>query len=209
MLILMSVNPQFMISLFQIIIFLLSAILHEYGHAWMALRLGDDTAERAGRLTLNPLVHLDMFGSLLLPGMLILTGSPVIFGYAKPVPINLNNLRGGLTGQAKVALAGPAANFFLAITAALAIRYLAGGLNSGWGGLLALVVVINLVLMIFNLLPIPPLDGSKILATILPESWRYPYLSTERWGFFVLLAIMLTWPQLLRYPINWLLGLLL
>ncbi len=205
----MSVNPQFMISLFQIIIFLLSAILHEYGHAWMALRLGDDTAERAGRLTLNPLVHLDMFGSLLLPGMLILTGSPVIFGYAKPVPINLNNLRGGLTGQAKVALAGPAANFFLAITAALAIRYLAGGLNSGWGGLLALVVVINLVLMIFNLLPIPPLDGSKILATILPESWRYPYLSTERWGFFVLLAIMLTWPQLLRYPINWLLGLLL
>lgn len=205
----MSVNPQFMISLFQIIIFLLSAILHEYGHAWMALRLGDDTAERAGRLTLNPLVHLDMFGSLLLPGMLILTGSPVIFGYAKPVPINLNNLRGGLTGQAKVALAGPAANFFLAITAALAIRYLAGGLNSGWGGLLALVVVINLVLMIFNLLPIPPLDGSKILATILPESWRYSYLSTERWGFFVLLAIMLTWPQLLRYPINWLLGLLL
>lgn len=205
----MSVNPQFMISLFQIIIFLLSAILHEYGHAWMALRLGDDTAERAGRLTLNPLVHLDMFGSLLLPGMLILTGSPVIFGYAKPVPINLNNLRGGLTGQAKVALAGPAANFFLAITAALAIRYLAGGLNSGWGGLLALVVVINLVLMIFNLLPIPPLDGSKILATILPESWRYPYLSTERWGFFVLLAIMLTWPQLLRYPINWLIGLLL
>lgn len=205
----MLVNPQFMISLFQIIIFLLSAILHEYGHAWMALRLGDDTAERAGRLTLNPLVHLDTFGSLLLPGMLILTGSPVVFGYAKPVPINLNNLSGGLTGQAKVALAGPAANFFLAVTAALSIRYLAGGLGSVWGGLLSLVVVINLVLMIFNLLPIPPLDGSKILATILPQRIRYSYLATERWGFFVLLAIMLTWPEVLRYPINWLLRLLL
>ncbi len=198
-----------MIGLFQIIIFLLSAILHEYGHAWMALRLGDDTAERAGRLTLNPLAHLDMFGSLLLPGMLILTGSPVVFGYAKPVPINLNNLRGGLISQAKVSLAGPAANFLLALAAALSVRYLAGGLVSDWGQLLAAVVLINLVLMVFNLLPIPPLDGSKVLATFLPTAWRRSYLATERWGFFILLAIMLAWPQLLYYPVSWLLNILL
>lgn len=198
-----------MIGLFQIIIFLLSAILHEYGHAWMAMRLGDDTAERAGRLTLNPLAHLDLFGSLLLPGMLILTGSPVVFGYAKPVPVNLNNLRGGLASQAKVSLAGPAANLLLALAAALSVHFLAGGLASNWGQLLAAVVLINLVLMVFNLLPIPPLDGSKVLATILPESWRYPYLATERWGFFVLLAIMLTWPQLLYYPVGWLFNILL
>ena len=198
-----------MISLFQIIIFLLSAILHEYGHAWMAMRLGDDTAERAGRLTLNPLAHLDLFGSLLLPGILILTGSPVVFGYAKPVPINLHNLRGGLAGQAKVALAGPAANLLLALAAAGSIRYLAGGLISEWGQLLAVVVLINLVLMVFNLLPIPPLDGSKILVTILTKSWRYSYLATERWGFFILLAIMLTWPELLYYPVSWLLSILL
>jgi Zn-dependent protease len=198
-----------MLGLFQIIIFLLSAILHEYGHAWMAMRLGDDTAERAGRLTLNPLAHLDLFGSLLLPGLLILTGSPVIFGYAKPVPINLNNLRGGLLGQAKVALAGPLANLLLALAASLAVRYLAGGVMSTWGQLLIVVVLINLVLMIFNLLPIPPLDGSKVLAVILPLSWRQSYLATERWGFFILLAIMLTWPQLLYYPVSWLLNILL
>jgi len=198
-----------MLGLFQIIIFLLSAILHEYGHAWMAMRLGDDTAERAGRLTLNPLAHLDLFGSLLLPGLLILTGSPVIFGYAKPVPINLNNLRGGLLGQAKVAFAGPLANLLLAVVASLAVRYLAGGVVSDWGQLLIVVVLINLVLMIFNLLPIPPLDGSKVLAVILPLSWRQSYLATERWGFFILLAIMLTWPQLLYYPVSWLLNILL
>ena len=198
-----------MLGLFQIIIFLLSAILHEYGHAWMAMRLGDDTAERAGRLTLNPLAHLDLFGSLLLPGLLILTGSPVIFGYAKPVPINLNNLRGGLLGQAKVAFAGPLANLLLAVVASLAVRYLAGGVVSDWGQLLIVVVLINLVLMIFNLLPIPPLDGSKVLAVILPLSWRQSYLATERWGFFILLAIMLTWPQLLYHPVGWLLNILL
>ena len=198
-----------MIGLFQIIVFLLSAILHEYGHAWMARHLGDRTAEQAGRLTLNPIAHLDLFGSLLLPGMLILTGSPVVFGYAKPVPINPCNLRGGLVGQAKVAAAGPAANLLLALAAAGAVRYLAGGLYSNWGQFLAIIVLINLVLMVFNLLPIPPLDGSKILATILPKSLRYPYLATERWGFFILLAIMLAWPHLLYYPVSWLLEILL
>lgn len=195
--------------IFQVVIFLMSAILHEYGHAWMAARLGDDTAERAGRLTINPLAHLDFFGSLLLPTVLILTGSPVIFGYAKPVPINLYNLRGGWIGQAKVALAGPMANLIIAVTAALAVRYLAGGVSSDWGQLLTAIVLVNLVLMVFNLLPIPPLDGSKILASFLPASWRSNYLATEQWGFFVLLAIMLTWPQLLYYPVGWLLGLLL
>ena len=101
-----------MINLFLIIILLLSTIAHEYSHAWTAARLGDDTAARAGRLTLNPLAHLDIFGSLIIPGLLLLAGSPIVFGYAKPVPINFSNLRGGFKGVAKTALAGPAANLF-------------------------------------------------------------------------------------------------
>lgn len=194
--------------IFQIVIFLLSAIIHEYGHAWMAHRLGDDTAERAGRLTINPLAHLDFFGSIILPTVLVLSGSPILFGYAKPVPIDLSNLRGGWRGQAKVAAAGPLANLLLAIFAALAARYLAGGIGTDWGMMLVSVVLINLVLMVFNLLPIPPLDGSKIVATFLPNQWRYNYLATESWSFFVLLAIMLAWPGLLYYPVGWMLNLL-
>ena len=195
-----------MINLFLIIILLLSIIAHEYSHAWMAARLGDDTATRAGRLTLNPLAHLDIFGSIIIPGLLLLVGSPIVFGYAKPVPIDFSKLRGGFKGVAKTALAGPAANFILAIVAALAMCYLAGGPNSAWGQLLFLMAMINVVLMVFNLLPVPPLDGSKILAFLLPERWRYSYLASERWSFLVLLFIMVMFPDLIYYPVSWLMS---
>jgi len=197
-----------MMNLFLIIILLLSTIVHEYSHAWVAARLGDDTATRAGRLTLNPLVHLDLFGSIILPGLLLFVGSPVVFGYAKPVPINFNNLRGGYKGVAKTALAGPAANFILAIVASIATRYLAGGPNSDWGQLLFLAAMINVVLMVFNLLPIPPLDGSKILALVLPERWRYSYLASERWSLLILLIVIIVFPDLIYYPVTWLMNLL-
>lgn len=118
-------------------------------------------------------------GSLVILGLLLLVGSPIVFGYAKPVPIDFSKLRGGFKGVAKTALAGPAANFILAIVAALAMCYLAGGPNSAWGQLLFLMAMINVVLMVFNLLPVPPLDGSKILAFLLPERWRYSYLASE------------------------------
>lgn len=195
-----------MMNLFLIIILLLSIITHEYSHAWMAAKLGDDTAARAGRLTLNPLAHLDIFGSIIIPGLLLLVGSPIVFGYAKPVPIDFSNLRGGFKGVAKTALAGPAANFLLAIVATLAMRYLAGGPNSAWGQLLFLMATINVVLMVFNLLPVPPLDGSKILALLLPKHWRYSYLASERWSFFILLFIMVMFPDLIYYPVSWLMA---
>ncbi|HNW56119.1 MAG TPA: site-2 protease family protein, partial [bacterium] len=110
--------------------------------------------------------------------------------------------------QAKVAAAGPLANLILAVAAAMAAKYLAGGITTAWGAMLVSIVLINLVLMIFNLLPIPPLDGSKIIATFLPNRLRYAYLATEQWGFFVLIAIMLAWPNLLYYPVAWMLNLL-
>ena len=130
----------------------------------------------------------------------------IVFGYAKPVPIDFSKLRGGFKGVAKTALAGPAANFILAIVATLAMRYLAGGPSSAWGQLLFLMTMINVVLMTFNLLPVPPLDGSKILALLLPERWRYSYLASERWSFFVLLFIMVMFPDLIYYPVSWLMS---
>lgn len=180
-----------MTELFIIIIFLFSAIFHEYMHGFMAYRLGDSTAKDAGRLTLNPLVHLEWFGSFFLPLVMILTGMPFVFGWAKPVPYNPNNLSDKKYGEAKVALAGPLANLMIAIAFGLVLRFFPG-YNFTFAGLLSVIIQINLVLMIFNLVPIPPLDGSKILAAFLPEEWRNKYLSLERYGFiFVIIFVMM------------------
>ncbi len=179
-----------MLALFQIIVLIFSAVIHEYMHGWMADRLGDPTARNAGRLTLNPIVHLEWFGSLLLPGMMLFAGMPFVFGWAKPVPYNPHNLRDRRWGEAKVALAGPAANFAVAVVFALLLRFLPF-VSLTFSGLIALIVYINLILMIFNLLPIPPLDGSKILASFLTPAWREKYLSLERFGF--ILVILFAW----------------
>lgn len=180
-----------MLEAFQIIVLIFSAIAHEYMHGWMAWRLGDDTAKDAGRLTFNPLKHLEWFGSFLLPLMMVLTGMPFVFGWAKPVPYNPNNLRDKKYGDAKVALAGPLANLVIALFFGLLLRFMPI-FSLTFAGLLSLIVYINLVLMVFNLVPIPPLDGSKILAAFLPREARERYLGNERLGFvFIILFVML------------------
>lgn len=180
-----------MIEVFEIIVLVFSAIAHEYMHGWMAYRLGDSTAKDAGRLTMNPLAHLEWFGSFFLPLVMVVTGMPFVFGWAKPVPYNPYNLKDRKYGDAKVALAGPLANLIIAVFFGLFLRFLPI-FNLTFSGLLAVIVYVNLVLMTFNLVPIPPLDGSKILATFLPEDIRTRYLNAERAGFiFIILFVML------------------
>jgi Zn-dependent protease len=186
-----------MIAIFQVLVLIFSAVIHEYMHGWMADRLGDSTARDAGRLTMNPLVHLEWFGSVIVPGLMLLSGMSFIFGWAKPVPYNPYNLRDQRWGGAKVALAGPLANFVVALFFALIWRFMPF-VNLTFSGLIALIVYINLILMIFNLLPIPPLDGSKILAPFLSTAWRIKYLSLERYGFvFVILFAWLGFSYIL------------
>lgn len=169
--------------------------VHEFAHALAAYRLGDGTARLLGRLTLNPIVHFDPLGGILL-AVTMISGSGFAFGWAKPTPVNPNNLQGGRSGEAIVAAAGPISNLILAIAAALPLRYILA--NPGLAEqipfiliqVLFLFVYINLVLMIFNLFPIPPLDGSKVLFAFLPPQvvWRWrPIL--EQYGFILLLLV--------------------
>ncbi len=184
----------------SLFILVYSAILHEIAHGVVADRLGDPTARLLGRLTLNPIPHIDLFMTILLPLMLIISGSPVIFGGAKPVPVDPFNLRDGRKDMALVSLAGPATNLVLAILASLAIRFLLflGNADQFVGSFLlsfliyffSVMMQLNLLLTIFNLLPIPPLDGSKIFAMLLPEKEANAYLSLGQFGIFILLALM-------------------
>jgi len=184
---------------FSIIVLLFSVVIHEVSHGWAALKLGDDTAEKMGRLTLNPIPHLDLFGSILLPLILLITHAGVIFGWAKPVPYNPLKLRKPLRDSALLALAGPAANLTLALIFGVLIR-----LSNHfvlWPQLiplLSIVVQINLILAIFNLMPIPPLDGSKILFYFWPSPKLEMFLS--QYSFIILLIfIMFGWS--LIYPL--------
>lgn len=180
-----------MIYIFQIIVLVASAIVHEYMHGWMAYRLGDSTAKDAGRLSFNPLVHLEFFGSFFLPLVMVITNMPFVFGWAKPVPYNPYNLNDKKYGDAKVALAGPLGNLVIALFFGLFLRF-SPVVNITFTGLISLIVYINLVLMIFNLVPLPPLDGSKILAAFLPDNIKAKYLNMERFGFIlVILFVML------------------
>ncbi|MFZ2555933.1 MAG: site-2 protease family protein [Minisyncoccia bacterium] len=164
-------------SLFVIAVVMFSAVIHEVMHGVAADKLGDPTARYAGRLTLNPIKHLDPFGSVVLPLILVLSSSPIFFGWAKPVPYNpFNFRRGGQWGEAIVAFAGPASNFAIALLAALLIR--ANVLPLEMSGVIFIIVLTNIMLGIFNLIPIPPLDGSKVLTAILPGGLRASY---DRW----------------------------
>ena len=154
------------IFLFGIIILILSVVVHEVSHGYAAELLGDPTARLAGRLTLNPIKHLDPLGSVIIPFFLVLTSSPILFGWAKPVPYNPYNLKKGKWGPGLVALAGPGSNIFIALVFSLLIR--AGLLGESTLALSAMIIYINLILAMFNLLPVPPLDGSKVLGALLP-----------------------------------------
>ncbi len=184
--------------IFQIIILVFAVVVHEVSHGIMAYRLGDMTAKRAGRLTLNPLPHIDMLGSIILPTLMVLSSSPILFGWAKLVPYNPYNLRkGGRWAEALVAFAGPLSNFALAIIFGFAIRF--GIVPTEALSIAFMAVYINVLLGIFNLIPIPPLDGSKVLPSLLPHALAAQYAhftsrlqSNPFIGFgFVLVLVML------------------
>lgn len=181
-----------------------AVLLHEISHGFAAFLLGDDTARRAGRLTLNPVPHIDQFGSLILPAMGALAGLPIV-GYARPVPIDPGRLRRPRRDLLLVSLAGPACNLVLMAAAALATRWLlgaGGGLASGIGAraddLLVQVVfsfaVVNLLLGLFNLLPIPPLDGSAVLERFLPAAWLPGWYRFRPYGILVVLLLVFLVP---------------
>ena len=169
---------------------LYSVVIHEVSHGAVAYSMGDPTAKNLGRLTLNPLKHLDMFGSVLLPLISFFLGG-FIFGYAKPVPYNPLNLRDRKYGAAKVALAGPASNVLLAVLFGLTLRFLPDIFSSSLvPELLGIVVMLNLFLAIFNLFPIPPLDGHWLLMTFLPARFEAAKLFLYRYGFLLLLFFL-------------------
>lgn len=181
--------------LIAFVIVLVSMIFHELAHGLVAYWLGDDTAKSEGRLTLNPMKHLDPFLSILLPLMMFISGGPV-FGGAKPVPVNSRNLKHGVWGMALVAVAGPLTNFVLALTGFL-IGYYTGAFMTGagiWGEILADVVTINLGFGVFNLIPIPPLDGSRVLYAIAPDGVRNVMAQMERWGILVVMFLVVLAP---------------
>jgi Zn-dependent protease len=160
-------------AVFLIAIIMFSAVIHEVMHGVVADRLGDPTARYAGRLTLNPIPHLDPFGSVLLPIILALTHSPVFFAWAKPVPYNPYNLRPGRFSEPLVAFAGPASNLVIALVAGLFLR--SQLLSPATAEVVFLIVVVNVMLFMFNLIPVPPLDGSKALSALLPRSLLFGY----------------------------------
>lgn len=179
-----------------VLILLFSVILHEVMHGWAALQFGDHTAERAGRLTLNPLPHIDPIGTILVPAILILPpillgGAPgFIIGWAKPVPVNPLNFRDLRRGELVVSAAGVLINFSLAVVAALIFHLTQAAANLPIQSLLAFTVQINLILAIFNSLPIPPLDGSKIVMSFLPPKLAASYAQLERYGLLILLFLL-------------------
>lgn len=182
--------------LFSIAVLILSVVIHEVSHGFAANYLGDPTARLQGRLSLNPLPHIDPIGSVLIPLLLFFTNTGVMFGWAKPVPVNPYNLRGKF-GEAIVAAAGPLSNIFVALVFGLLIRAGANMMPASFLQIAASVVIINIVLAIFNLVPIPPLDGSKILFAFLPYHLHQIRESLERYGFFiVLIFIVFLWQYL-------------
>jgi len=169
-------------------VLIFSVIIHENAHGLMALALGDKTAKNAGRLSLNPLKHADPFGSLILPIMSrILFGWPI--GYAKPVPINPHYFKNQRVGMLLTALAGPVSNLILAFAAAFLLKT---GITLG--GLLEAAIIINAVLAIFNLMPVPPLDGSKVLAGVIPGRWLGSYYRLERYGIIIIFILVFMFP---------------
>ncbi|MEX2368873.1 MAG: site-2 protease family protein [Candidatus Paceibacterota bacterium] len=186
-----------------IAILVISVVIHEVAHGYMANYLGDPTARLQGRLTMNPLPHLDIVGSIVVPALLALSGTGVIFGWAKPVPYNPHNISNRY-GNALVAAAGPASNLLLAIIAGLVLRLAPIAVGSAFGTFLVGVILINIVLMIFNLVPIPPLDGSKILFDFLPAKFAHIQASLERWGFMILLFFIFFAIELIQPIISWL-----
>jgi len=180
------------ITIFSLIVLLFSIIVHELAHGYVAYSLGDPTAKYSGRLTLNPLKHIDPFGSVIFPFLFFLA-SGVFFGWAKPVPINPYNLKDQKWGSLKVAAAGPAANLALALVFGLILRFFSASFLSNFPGILSLfayIVQINIVLLVFNLLPLPPLDGSWIFLRFLPHGFEKFKAFLQQYGMFILIILI-------------------
>lgn len=185
-------------SIFYIIVLIMSVVIHEVAHGYAALSFGDKTAQYAGRLTLNPIKHLDLFGSIVLPLLLVITQAPFLIGWAKPVPYNPSNLNDQRRGTLWVASAGIIANLSIAIFFGLLIRIsvATGILGGAFIPLASVIVLLNIVLAIFNLIPIPPLDGSKILFTLLGHRWGRIEAVFYRYSLLILvLFIFFGWSR--------------
>jgi len=190
----MELSPiqYFTISIIPV---LLAITVHEAAHGYAAKYFGDKTAYYLGRITLNPIKHIDPVGTVVIPGMLLLLSAPFLFGWAKPVPVNFSNLNNPKKDMMWVALAGPASNFAMAIIWAIIL-----GLFKSSGASYALFIIgmaqvgimINLVLMLLNLLPIPPLDGGRMAVSLLPSPWSYKLASLERYGMFILIFLIVS-----------------
>jgi len=198
---------EFIDGVFYVAILIMSIVIHEFAHAYTAYKLGDNTAYHSGRLTLNPFKHLDLFGSIILPLVLILSNAGFVIGWAKPVPYNPMNIKNKKRGTILISLMGILANLFVAVIFGLFIRlafyigipvYTNNGLDlAPFFQICTAIVLVNLVLMIFNLIPIPPLDGSKLLFSFIPPKYQNIQIFLERWGMFILLFfIIFLWNKL-------------
>lgn len=189
-------DSQILVLIFQLVVLIFSVMLHEISHGAVALKLGDRTAKDAGRLTLNPLKHLDLFGSIILPiTLFLLSGGTVVLGWAKPVPYNPFNLKNPKKGAGLIGIAGPLSNFIIAIIFGMILRLIYS--SAGAFPVLAtasilfnFIVLINILLGVFNLLPIPPLDGSNVLFALLPEKYAAVRRFLMRYGFFLLILFI-------------------
>ncbi|MDR1417725.1 MAG: site-2 protease family protein [Endomicrobium sp.] len=181
-----------------IVVFVFSVIIHEVSHGYIAYLRGDDTAKDIGRITLNPFAHLELFGSIILPAMLLLMKAPILFGWAKPVPVNYVNLKNPKIDSVIVSAAGPLSNIMLAVFSGLGIRFISyfSTFSNGFGGaietFLYVMLTLNLMLAIINLIPIPPLDGSKIAAYFFPRDIARSYLSLNPFICLLILFIVLS-----------------
>ena len=202
---------------------LLAITLHEAAHGYVALKLGDDTAFNAGRVTFNPLKHIDRVGTILIPALLLLVGSPFLFGYAKPVPVNFARLNNPRRDMIWVAAAGPATNLILATASALLLHLIVlfPQPAAAWSGEnLRNSLVINVVLAVFNMLPLPPLDGGRVAVGLLPDMLAFRLARLERWGLFIIIGALFIlpyvggrlginleiFPWLIGTPVNFLIG---